>query len=201
MAWIELCLRMKRNNAGCALTQDDNPLEPRLRIVLALLRSQSTMMLSTCDDAGWPQATPLFYYVDDDLGLHWFSADHSAHSKHILRERRVAVAVSVPTEHWREIRGVQMRGDVSVITGQARKTISGLFCARFDLGAMFRLVMMQSRLFQFQPAWIRYLDNTKGLGYKFEVNLPGQTNVASPKGTDACEAVAEAVNAGNNEPA
>ena len=179
------------------MSQDDNRLEPRLRVVLALLRGQSTMMLSTCDDAGWPQATPLFYYVDDDLGLYWYSAAHSAHSKHVSREGRAAVAVSVPTEHWREICGVQMRGEVSVITGQARNTINGLFCGRFDLGATFRLIMTQSRLFRFQPSWIRYLDNTKGLGYKFEINLPGRANVHSPEGTD----VGAAAKAGNGEPA
>lgn len=156
---------------------EDDHVEPRLRLVLALLRSQSTMMLSTCDDAGWPQATPLFYYVDDDLGLYWFSAAHSAHSRHVLREPRVAVAVSVPTEHWREIRGVQMRGEVSVITGQTRNTIKALYFGRFDLGAMFRLAMAQSLLFRFQPSWIRYLDNSKGVGYKFEITLPARTSV------------------------
>jgi uncharacterized protein len=182
------------------LNPDDKRLEPRLSAVLALLRGQSTMTLSTCDDAGWPQATPLFYYVDDDLGLHWYSAAHSAHSKHILRERRVSVAVSVPTEQWREIRGVQMRGEVSMITGQARNTINGLFCARFDLGATFRLVMMQSRLFRFQPSWIRYLDNTKGLGYKFEINPPGRTNVHTPEETDVREGAPDVDEPGRAEP-
>lgn len=188
---------MSGERRGGALNQGDGRMELRLGVVLALLRSQSTMMLSTCDDAGWPQATPLFYYVDDDLGLCWFSAAHSAHSKHILRERRVAVAVSVPTEDWRQIRGVQMRGEVSVVSGKARGTIDGLFCARFDLGATFRLIMTQSRLFRFQPSWIRYLDNTKRPGYKFEINLPGRTNARNPGGTDMCESVPEPVKDGN----
>jgi len=151
--------------------------------VLALLRGQSTLTLATCDDAGWPQATPLFYYVDDDLGLYWFSAEHSAHSRHIARDPRVAVAVSVPTEHWREIRGVQMRGEVCVVSGPERQTIKALYCGRFDLGAAFRLVMMQSTMFRFQPSWVRYLDNTRGLGYKFEISVPDRA--ASPDPAEA----------------
>ena len=170
------------------MNQDDNRFGPRLGIVLALLRGQSTLMLSTCDEAGWPQATPLFYYVDDDLGLYWFSAEHSAHSRHVLRDARVAVTVSEPTDQWREIRGVQMRGEASVITGSMRKTIKALYCGRFDLGTTFRLAIMQSTLFRFRPSWIRYIDNTRGLGYKFEISLPERTSGPGPTETETCKA-------------
>jgi uncharacterized protein YhbP (UPF0306 family) len=130
------------------------------------------MTLSTCDDAGWPQATPLFYYVDDDLDLYWFSSMRSAHSKHVVREPRVAVTVFKPTEHWQDICGVQMRGDVVDVSGPTRKKITALYCERFQLGAVFGLTITRSRLFRFRPSWIRYLDNAKGLGFKFEVTLP-----------------------------
>jgi len=147
----------------------ENPSDPRLPIVLALLRSQSTIMLSTCDDAGWPQATPLFYYADDDLALYWFSSPRCAHSEHISRDPRVGIAVSMPTDRWREIRGLQMRGEVSIISDDARRRVKALFCRRFDLGATFRLAMTQSRLFRFRPSWIRYIDNTTGIGDGFEI--------------------------------
>jgi uncharacterized protein len=154
------------------LNAGSDQFEPRLRLATELLRSQSTMILSTCDDAGWPQATPLFYYVDDDLGLHWFSSPRSAHSKHVGREPRVAVAVFKPTGHWQEICGVQMRGDAVEISGPMRKTITALYRERFQLGAIFGLTITRSRLFRFRPSWIRYLDNARGLGFKFEVTLP-----------------------------
>ena len=157
------------------MSQDGNRLEQRLQITLELLRGQSTMTLSTCDEAGWAQATPLFYYVDDGLTLYWFSAAKSAHSKHVLREPRVAAAVFVPTEYWKEIRGVQMRGHVSVVTGAMRRKITALYRERFGLGTMFRLIMPRSLLFRFQPTWIRYLDNAKGIGHKFEVSLAERT--------------------------
>jgi uncharacterized protein len=166
------------------LNVDDRSVEARVKIALELLRSQSTMTLSTCDDGGWPQATPLFYYVDDVVGLHWFSSAHSAHSRHIARDPHVGVAVFVPTEHWRAIRGVQMRGEVSLVTGEARRTVRALFCERFELGATFRLAMMQSRLFRFTPSWIRYIDNARGVGYRFEITLPGQAAAATTPGAE-----------------
>jgi uncharacterized protein len=129
------------------------------------------MTLSTSDDAGWPQATPLFYYVDDELGLYWFSSARSAHSKDVAREPRVAVAVFKPTQHWQEICGVQMRGTASEISGPKRKAITALYRERFNLGTLFGLTITRSRLFRFQPSWFRYLDNAQGMGFKFEVAL------------------------------
>ena len=161
------------------MTEEGREQESRLQLVVALLRAQSTLTLSTCDDDGWPQATPLFYHLHDDLRLYWFSSSRSAHSRHVLREPRVAVSVSWPTEQWREIRGVQMRGEVSIIAGQMRKKVTAAYCDRFHLGSMFGLAIMKSRLFGFQPSWIRYVDNAKGLGYKFEFDLP-----RSPRGDD-----------------
>lgn len=162
------------------MSADDHSPELRLQLVAAFLRSHSTMMLSTCDADGWPQVTPLFYYVGDDLGLYWFSSRRSAHSRQVVREPRVAVAVSNATEHWQEIRGVQMRGEALVVSGEIRKKIAAQYRDRFHLGAMFSLVMAQSSLFRFQPSWIRYLDNAKGMGYKFEVTLPVPADGVAP---------------------
>jgi uncharacterized protein YhbP (UPF0306 family) len=36
------------------------------------------------------------------------------------------------------------------------------------LGTAFKAVQARSRLYEFQPAWIRYLDNSIRFGYKFE---------------------------------
>ena len=113
------------------MRKDDQGQESRLQLVAALLRSQSTLTLSTCDEDGWPHATPLFYHLHDDMRLYWFSSPRSAHSRHVLREPRVAVAVSRQTEQWREIRGVQMRGEVSVVAGRMRKTVTTAYCERF----------------------------------------------------------------------
>lgn len=169
------------------MREDDQGQESRLQLVAALLRSQSTLTLSTCDEDGWPHATPLFYHLHDDMRLYWFSSPQSVHSRHISREPRVAVAVSRPTEQWREIRGVQMHGDVTVVAGQMRKTVTASYCERFHLGAMFGLAIMKSRLFGFQPSWIRYLDNAKGLGYKFEITLPRPSLGDDSKAGDVCE--------------
>lgn len=143
-------------------------------IVEAFLRSQNTMTLSTCDESGWPQATPLFYIVDEDMRLYWVSSLSSAHSHQLAREPRAAVSIYRPTDDWKKICGVQMRGDVTrVVPKQKRKTITDVYCSRFNLGIFFRPIISRSALFYFIPSWIRYIDNERQFGYKFELILSG----------------------------
>jgi len=115
----------------------------------------------------------LFYLAvhlgNDALRLYWFSSPRSRHSRNLKRNPAAAVTVYWPTEQWREIRGVQMRGSVSLVTDPARRSsIAAAYNIRFKLGTEFRAVQARSRLYEFQPSWIRYLDNSIRFGYKFE---------------------------------
>ncbi len=144
----------------------------RLGRVTELLRSQSTLALSTAPD-GEPRTTPLFYIVDEDLRLYWFSSASSEHSRTLRGNPEAAVAVYRPTADWRKIQGVQMRGMASAILDRdRRRAISAVYCERFGLGRTFKAAMARTRLYVFEPRWIRYIDNTKRFGYRFEIRLP-----------------------------
>lgn len=137
--------------------------------VAAFLKSQSTLSLASVSGDGTPQVTPLFYLADDQLRLYWLSSATCRHSRNLKRRPEAAVSVYSPTEEWQEIRGVQMQGTVAVVTTRSeRGGIVDAYCARFRLGPHFRSVIARSRLYRFQPVWIRYLDNSKRFGYKFE---------------------------------
>jgi len=144
----------------------------RLEQVADLLRSQSALALSTAPD-GAPRSTPLFYTVDDDLRLYWFSSASSEHSRTLRRNPEAAVAIYRPTDEWRKIQGVQMRGVVSAVSDrERRRAVSAAYSERFGLGAFFKTAMARARLYVFEPTWIRYVDNTKRFGYRFEIRLP-----------------------------
>jgi uncharacterized protein len=147
--------------------------EEIMEAIDSLLRSQSTMVLSTCDAAGRPHATPLFYLTGADFELYWLSSKSSIHSRNIERTPQVSAAIHVATERWQEIRGVQMHGTVSRITERLRRRkICAEYRARFQLSDSFRVVMARSSLYVFRPCWIRYLDNTRRFGFQFELDLP-----------------------------
>jgi uncharacterized protein YhbP (UPF0306 family) len=139
-----------------------------------LIQSQSTLALSTVNADGMPHATPLFYLAGTALELYWFSSDSSQHSLNLMPGRSVGLAIYVSTAHWQEICGVQMRGTVEQITDRKiRRDVTRRYCERFHLGRVLRLALARSSLYVLWPGWIRYIDNSKHFGHKFEFTLPG----------------------------
>src|SRR5437763_446098 len=132
------------------------------RDVADLLNAQSTLALATCDADGTPGIAPLFYLPDSELRLYWFSSPASAHSRNLKRDPRASVTVFTSTANWREIRGVQMRGTVRAASDPE---IRRAYIERFRLGKLPQAAMASSRLYCFEPSWIRYVDNTRGFGY------------------------------------
>jgi len=155
----------------------ETPGAPVLDAVARLLRAQSTLSLSTSSPEGRPHIAPVFFLADNDLCLYWFSAPNSRHSRDLARNAAAAVAVFAPTENWREIRGVQMRGRAAVVRDAARRSaIVEHYSIRFALGTEFDALLAKHRLYEFRPVWIRYLDNTVHFGYKAEFRLSGRRN-------------------------
>jgi uncharacterized protein YhbP (UPF0306 family) len=143
-----------------------------LELVARFLRSQSTLALGTSAEDGAPRTAALFYLLQDDLRLYWFSSQSSEHSRNLKRNAAAAVSVYRNTADWRKIRGVQMRGAVSVVSARGpRRSIGKLYAERFQLGNLFQWGISRSTLFCFRPSWIRYTDNLKRFGYKFEISL------------------------------
>ncbi|MGO9240223.1 MAG: pyridoxamine 5'-phosphate oxidase family protein [Bryobacteraceae bacterium] len=145
-------------------------------MVTRLLQAQGTLALATTDADGAPHVAPVFYLAgrsgNDALRLYWYSSVRSLHSRNLRLNSAAAVTVCAPTEQWREIRGVQMRGTASVVRDPARRnSIAEAYSARFRLEVEFRAVQARSRLYEFRPSWIRYLDNSIRFGYKIEFRL------------------------------
>ena len=145
----------------------------KLKPVLALLGAQTTLVLATTGEDGLARSTPLFYIHDDDLRLYWFSSRSTLHSRNCVRQSHVSVSVSTAALTWQQIQGVQMQGVVSIIpSGARRKALTAAYIERFALGNLFSLAIRSASLYCFQPAWLRYIDNTRRFGYKFELDFP-----------------------------
>jgi uncharacterized protein YhbP (UPF0306 family) len=138
----------------------------------SLVRSQTTLVLSTVSADGEPYAAPLFYLAGGELEFYWFSSSSSQHSENLIRSQSVAVAIYASTEHWKEICGVQMRGAPKKITDRkVRRDVTRRYCERFHLGRVFRLALSRSSLYLLRPSWIRYIDNSRHFGYRTEIDL------------------------------
>jgi hypothetical protein len=138
--------------------------------IAALLQCETTLALATVNEQGEPCVAPLFYIVDDELSLFWFSSPRSLHGRNLKRAHRASAAVYRRAESWKRIRGVQLRGAVTVITEKTRRTaLIEAYCKRFKLGAAFRIAISRCKLYELRPDFFRYIDNSRGFGHKFEV--------------------------------
>ena len=140
--------------------------------VKALLAAESTMILGTVDGNAVVSSAPLFYVFDDRLALYWLSASDSRHSLNIVDHPQASVAVCPGVWHWKEIRGVQMEGVALQLDDPAeRARVIGEYIARFKLGDEMSAAIDQSTVYKFRPLWVRYLDNSRGFGFKAETRL------------------------------
>ncbi|HXR38736.1 MAG TPA: pyridoxamine 5'-phosphate oxidase family protein [Terracidiphilus sp.] len=156
--------------------------------IAALLKEENTLALATTDEAGQPCVAPLFYIVDEDLSLFWLSSEASLHSENLNRNPGAAVTVYTHTAKWREIRGVQMRGAVSVIADpKHRRAIIRTYCQRFQLRSIFRLAISRCALFVFRPEFIRFIDNSRRFGTRIELERCSNNDWRSAVGMAAAE--------------
>ena len=145
----------------------------KLDQIRALLRSQTTLVLATTGEDSLARSTPLFFIADDGLRLYWFSSPSRLHSRNCARNPEASIAISNHTRRWQQIQGVQMQGSVSLVTERSlRNAIASAYSARFQLGNLFAFTIRRSSLYCFTPSWVRYLDNSRRFGYKFELALP-----------------------------
>ncbi len=144
-------------------------MQPELQTIARFLKSQTTLALATTGADGTPRSTPLFYVAPAGLELFWLSAASSEHSRSLERDPKAAVSVYRQVEDWKKIRGVQIRGVVSaVLAAERRKAILEQYGRRFRLTRKLAPVIESCTLYCLRPEWVRYLDNSKGFGYRFE---------------------------------
>ena len=138
------------------------------------LETETTLALATVAKDGSPCVAPLFYLPREGPRLFWFSSSTSRHSRNLRENPSAAGTVYCRTGDWKKIRGVQMRGSALPVSDPAlRRTIAKEYAERFHLGTLFEAAISKSTLYCFQPEWVRYIDNSRRFGYKFEISLAG----------------------------
>jgi len=152
------------------------------RRIKSLLRRQTTLVLATADQDAEPRSTPLFFIAGNDLRLYWFSSPASRHSRNCAGNSRASVAVFREARGWRQIRGVQMDGLVSIVADpDLRRELTRKYRARFGLGGDFEAIIRRSALYSFTPARARYVDNSRKFANKIELRLPaGRASATAP---------------------
>jgi uncharacterized protein YhbP (UPF0306 family) len=153
------------------------------------------MTLGTVGPDGEPAVAALYYAHDESLRLYYLSSTRSQHAANIEDRARVAVAVYSNDGHWRQITGVQMRGNARRVVPTRIAYAVRLYASKFDfIAGLFggdrsgvaELVgpVAQCRFYVVEPKWVRWLDNRVAFGYREEWScLDGDEADAGPEAT------------------
>jgi uncharacterized protein YhbP (UPF0306 family) len=142
----------------------------------------STMTLAASDGPGQPHAAPVYFValeIDADQAmlnwrLYFFSDPDSQHARYLAYKPRAAVALYPECQDWRDIRGLQMHGQIhQVEPGLEWEQAWDAYRAKFPFVAQLKPIVARNSLYVFVPDWIRLVDNRQGFGYKKEWGAPG----------------------------
>jgi hypothetical protein len=137
------------------------------------------MTLATCAD-NVPWAATVFY-ASDDLSLYFFSAPESRHCENLAANSKVAVTVQEDYQDWRQIKGVQLEGKVTLVDSVIEKAKALAVYARKypdvirlftdPASGVFYRAFLKVKFYRVSPERVFFIDNAQGFGKRQELAL------------------------------
>jgi len=144
--------------------------------VLAYLQSHRVVTLATEAD-GHPWAAAVFY-VSDGFTLYFLSAPTSRHCLNLANNPRVAATIQEDYADWMEIKGVQLEGVASQLSGEEELLARQRYAEKFPfVGQLARApeaiakAMAKVRWYRLVPRRLFFIDNAAGFGARAEVDV------------------------------
>ena len=144
--------------------------------VLQYLQTQHVATVATSGPEGiWAAAV---FFVNDGWDLYFLSSPTSRHCANLAHSAKVAVTIQADYADWPGIKGVQMEGLVSALSGEAAQRARHLYGQKFPVvgklaqapAAIVR-AMAKVRWYRVIPQRLLYIDNSLGFGHREEVDL------------------------------
>lgn len=140
---------------------------------LAYLHSHQVMTLATEGVAGvWATAV---FYVNDGFDLYFLSAGHTRHGRNMGQRADIAAAIQEDYRDWGAINGIQLEGEVVVVTADERATAVALYTEKYPFvrqaDPAMQAALAKVNWYRLRPKRLYFIDNSKGLGHRDEVSL------------------------------
>ena len=140
------------------------------------LREHHVMTLASHGDEGvWAAAV---FYANDGFAIYFLSSPTSRHCRNLAGNPRASAAVHEDYADWREIKGVQMEGIASVLSGEEEERARRLHGAKFPIvGKLEQLptsivkALAKVRWYKLIPERLYFIDNSAGFGHRDEIDL------------------------------
>ena len=149
------------------------------RQVLDYLQAHNTMTLATC--AGNVPWAATVFYASEELNLYFFSAPDSRHCANLAANATVAVTVQEDYRDWREIKGVQLEGNVALVDSvlekakalavYARKYPDAIKLFSDPSSGVLHRAFLKVKFYRVTPERLFFIDNAQGFGKRQELVL------------------------------
>jgi uncharacterized protein len=144
--------------------------------VQSYLRAHNVMTLATHGAEGvWAAAV---FYASDGFAIYFLSAPDSRHCRNLVANPRASAAVHADYSDWKEIKGVQMEGTVSVLAGEDEEKARRVYGAKFPVvgkleqaPASIVKALAKVRWYGLTPERLYFIDNAAGFGHRDEIDL------------------------------
>ena len=142
------------------------------------LQEHCVATLATAGSDGvWAAAV---FYVSDGYTLYFLSSPKSRHCLNLVQDPHVAVTIQEDCSDWLEIKGVQMEGIASEISGEEEDLARRLYGVKFPVvgklaqaPAAIVKALAKIRWYRIVPDRLYFIDNSLGLGQREEIDLQG----------------------------
>lgn len=147
--------------------------DPR-QLTLAYLASHRVMTLATQGPLGlWAAAV---FYVNEQWELYFLSAGHTRHAQNIAANPHVAATVQEDYADWQAIKGIQLEGEVRLLTGAERERAIGQYQLKYPFIAngsgRMQEALHKTNWYGLTPGRVYFIDNSLGLGHRDELPQP-----------------------------
>jgi uncharacterized protein len=149
---------------------------PLHECVRAYLQAHHVVTLATLSDAR-PWAAAVFY-VNEGCALYWLSAPTSRHSVELARNPQVAATVQEDYSDWSEIKGVQMEGVATEISGDELKRVRSLYEDKYPFIAdpsrrppAIAVALAKVSWYKLIPEHLWFVDNSVTFGHREKLDL------------------------------
>jgi uncharacterized protein YhbP (UPF0306 family) len=141
---------------------------------LAYVAQHTVMSLATYGRQGlWAAAV---FYANDGFDLYFLSAGHTRHGRNLSDTPRAAATIQENYVDWPTIQGIQLEGEVTLLSGRQRAAAIALYLARFSFlaqaGRALRAELSKVNWYRLRPDRLYFIDNSLGFGHRDEIDLP-----------------------------
>jgi uncharacterized protein YhbP (UPF0306 family) len=126
--------------------------------VLDFLREHDTLTLATASPGGVPHATTLVY-VTEGVVVYVWTRPGTTTARHIEQNPIVSLTIDEFASDWREIKGIQARGDCRTLLDSSDiDRVIDLFAGKYS--SLRGALGSDLSLFQITPTELQFIDNT-----------------------------------------